>query len=494
MRKLLKINCLLLVLFFLSSCTQDALDSDAKTGGKVSAEMSVSEAKGFFETKYGEASLPKMSGQNTVTTRSLVGDLYTQPLQPQWNKATLTRNSEGTVVEVPVKLPGEIYAFKRMVRDGEVSHERIRVHGRLLVFRNQDGTAGSRMATIIPDKSYYMAHRNELNKMSHLVEGSDFTGTVIYSLPNGQMEGGKYYVRGSAVYDFVTKSSCAHEGDCGHVHEGGGYTMTRSASDQAVSNSEFNISMTLVDRNTASVTYMSSWEDPLEICPQCHLFKPCMCPPPQPCSQCGMPKDKCSCPTVTDPTDPTNPNPGNPTQTCSYCQRQQAYCQCHTRYQYYTEREGDVRIAGTPSTWANSSGYLKPSVFVSMAYIDRCLGYYSVFETYVQAYATRYGYERNYAFNNGIKLEHMDDFIGSYFDTGNFTSFVNAINSNYTVLTDIRSSGGLFVTVVGYRIGVGTYKLVDLIYLDPQTGKLKICPESHAGLTKSIVIIKRKRK
>ena len=308
MRRILKFSLFFLLFspFFLS-CEQDSVENKVDSQPALSK---IEQVKTFFETEFGEAYVLNLaSGVSGAKTRSASQAFLSEPVVPNWKDAIITPYNGGRIVEIPVQMPGDIYALKRVMNQGVTTHERIRVQSRLVVYEGADGQVAYRIATIIPDKSFYQSHKDEMKTLSSLVAGTDFTGTVIHSHLNGRMNGGRYYVNGVSMYVIRSGAQApatrahVHTEECDHDHDHAHAPATRSTVvPEPVPAEEFNLSLSLVDRKSTPVSYMSSWEydDPYEgdpvdasadYCWGCNrLQSQCICNQEQPgCWNCNSP-------------------------------------------------------------------------------------------------------------------------------------------------------------------------------------------------------------
>ncbi len=203
------------------------------------------------------------------------------------------------------------------------------------------------------------------------------------------------------------------------------------------------------------------------ICGQKEIY--CSCP--KPCSKCGeygcdgscdYHCDKCGSPDCYGSCDYYCPRCGS-----AYCN---GTCNINIgeddgdNYEKYKAQEGDLIVKkNLPKTMLKQL----PNTCVTsiMEYIDNKVfggntnqGIYDLH--HIQKYSGS-------LYEKGIQLSHIERFMSDFFTTQKFTSYSEAINKGYTVMTDISTSQeGVVhnVLVVGYQ------QDGNLVYMDPERG------------------------
>jgi len=143
---------------------------------------------------------------------------------------------------------------------------------------------------------------------------------------------------------------------------------------------------------------------------------------------------------------------------------------------------GNVYFTGNPTL---TMGKQLPNTCVTsiMEYANHAFGgttnqgVYDLY--YMQNYDAQY-------YVNGVDSRNINPFVNHFFKTSGFTSFNDAVNSGYPVMTDmfVSQQGNMInthnVLVIGYNSGSG-----NLIYMDPasggaSTGALSLFKTSYA--------------
>ena len=137
----------------------------------------------------------------------------------------------------------------------------------------------------------------------------------------------------------------------------------------------------------------------------------------------------------------------------------------------YTPTGSDVMArTGLPITMTTQ--IVNTCVTASMEYINNNVFYGSVNQgVYLQWYLLTY---KVWVIDDGVALEHIEDFINAFFWTSSFSGIQAAIDAGAVVMTDMPSSvdgSGHNIFIIGYQPNG------KLIYMDPELGYLKTASE-----------------
>ncbi len=282
MKKKGLILCLLsLFLAMVFACTEDNSGTNAPEG--LSTE--IAQAKAFFDNTVGGVALPDRtrifggaatrSGQTAVTAVS----------EPQWASASVYRDGEVKIVQVPLQQNKPVTALVRQFdMQGGLVHNKKQVIAWLLIGESADGTTKTLTATVIAGKRYRMpADASHPIHATHDLRGTDFTGLVLYSTPEGRLVFGAEYVEGAVVNRLLpsaieTGHRHGHDEDSSHDHhavpqvcafaddlsQAPGPTLwaPEATAPETIASPVAVLSIELIDSSTATPTYVMSWEDP----------------------------------------------------------------------------------------------------------------------------------------------------------------------------------------------------------------------------------------
>ena len=118
-------------------------------------------------------------------------------LKYAWDKALAYNNDSIAVVEVPILSYGQFGFSDDTLSADELNTNEQAVGSttRLVIVAHPNGKINCRLMTIIPD-SPYPKTLNDISFNTYLTKANTFTGSVLFSYPNGQFTNGWYFENG----------------------------------------------------------------------------------------------------------------------------------------------------------------------------------------------------------------------------------------------------------------------------------------------------------
>lgn len=180
-----------------------------------SVESSIDKARDFFATEAGATALPDVDRQvGRPAVRSAGGPLLTTALLiPDWPRAWVTDLSPEPVVvtDVPVEVTAPILYATLIEELGATASFTVQPpRSRLLIYEPTDGTPMYiRLTTFLPDASWI----GDVVPLAADPTGSDYSGVVLYSHPDGTPEWGWRYRNGEVVNTLLFGGADPAQGD-----------------------------------------------------------------------------------------------------------------------------------------------------------------------------------------------------------------------------------------------------------------------------------------
>ncbi|WP_379090730.1 hypothetical protein [Pedobacter sp. UC225_65] len=160
--------------------------SDAKQS------LTVEEAKGYMAQKE-RVTIP--------IDQMSFSEFNNKDLAYAWDKAKVSMNDQGNVIEVPLTNKNKGYVIGS--DNPDLANKSITT---LIVTKNEKGEKASFLMTLVADQSYLKDKPDDLLKNSYKKYTSSFSGLVLYHKPEGVFIGGDRYLKGQKVGPLVAVS------------------------------------------------------------------------------------------------------------------------------------------------------------------------------------------------------------------------------------------------------------------------------------------------
>ncbi len=154
--------------------------------------LTIEEAKGYMAQKE-RVTIP--------IDQMSFSEFNNKDLAYAWDKAKVSMNDQGNVIEVPLTNKNKGYVIGS--DNPDLANKSITT---LIVTKNENGEKTSFLMTLVADQSYLKDKPDDLSKNSYKKYTSSFSGLVLYHKPEGVFIGGDRYLKGQKVGPLVAVS------------------------------------------------------------------------------------------------------------------------------------------------------------------------------------------------------------------------------------------------------------------------------------------------
>ncbi len=455
----------------------------------------------------GNVSFPTNQKTDGNASRSVAA--YDTDATPLWDMAQECKEGDKTVLIVPLQ-GEEIRSHSAFSKNDVLQHQYAKASS-FLITVSEGEKAYSYVKTCLPESCY--ATDNEINLTDIIIDPKQegFTGIILNSTLAGAIYNGNRYEAG-VLESIITKhkencekhhhdENCDHDhSDCDHKHENNLVYINLYAASQTLSRSTY----TDGEEKKTICDFCGGDLDSNGFCTKCSSYSG-----EDFCIICLAPAGTCNCPNLDKPVEDVCPYCGRlyeyctcekeggenagtsdsgtgtstPADTCSNCHKEpciccdacgevNCICETNTSPIVYVEH-GNDKLIGEPIC-------VESTTCCAMAVLEMA---YSINEgssmtqqSFYEYYTVLYGTSPD----EGTILDRNSSFMTKYFSTSTTSNITNTVNNGDVV---IINKGQHYVLAIGVQYDG------DLIYADPDSGKILVANENYFSGCDNIVIV-----